>query len=114
MSNAKATFSCKQCNHCCQRDGIVFLTMDDLHRLEDHFSKLGEDFKKKYCENWKRHIVLKSHPEGGCIFSRTADQRCPIYELRPEQCATYPYWPSAKTDRNWFKSQAKECPGIQV
>ena len=28
-----------------------------------------------------------------CIFLGQDGRQCPLYEVRPQQCRTYPYWP---------------------
>ena len=38
-------------------------------------------------------IQLKNDPTGtACVFLN--DQKCRIYEARPVQCSTYPFWPN--------------------
>lgn len=56
----------------------------------------------EFDKSWLR---LKSRPpvpgEGGdaCIFLGE-DNRCTIYEARPLQCRTYPYWPRMMMSRD--------------
>jgi len=107
-------FACQQCGHCCRRDGFVFLSLDDLHRLQDYFGLEYDTFREKYISVHQRKLILNEHPRGGCMFAHTGDGRCPIYAIRPEQCRTYPFWPAVKNDRGWFIEESKECPGISV
>ena len=41
----------------------------------------------------------------GCIFLSEMGQ-CSIYEHRPIQCRTYPFWPSLLEDRESWESEA--------
>ncbi|MFC1478382.1 YkgJ family cysteine cluster protein [Candidatus Margulisiibacteriota bacterium] len=113
MSNPEISFNCKQCGHCCNREGLVFLTTEDLHNLMEFFAMDYESFKQKYLSTFQRRLILKEHSEGGCIFAHTANHKCPVYEVRPEQCRTYPFWPEAKMNKDWYKNESRECPGIQ-
>jgi len=106
-------FNCKQCGHCCRREGLVFLTTEDLHQLQDYFKLDHAQLKEKYLSTYNRQLILKEHPSGGCVFAREPDGRCPIYEVRPHQCRTYPYWPEAIIDKNWFIDESRLCPGIK-
>ncbi|MFA5928705.1 MAG: YkgJ family cysteine cluster protein [Candidatus Margulisiibacteriota bacterium] len=107
-------FSCTACGACCDRDGWVFLTLTDVQKLQEHFKLSPEEFKAQYLSKYGRYTILKEHPKGGCWFAHTAEGKCPIYEVRPEQCRTYPYWPDHYHDPDWFKGESKECPGIKV
>ena len=37
--------------------------------------------------------------------------RCSVYEARPTQCRTWPFWPENMTPRSWT-SIARFCPGV--
>ena len=50
--------------------------------------------------------VLQSDKRRACIFYKDG---CQIYEVRPEQCRTYPFWPDFKRD---CRELCKECPGV--
>jgi Fe-S-cluster containining protein len=38
----------------------------------------------------RKGLVLKDAPDGACIML-TDDNRCRVYEARPEKCRTFPY-----------------------
>lgn len=35
-----------------------------------------------------------------------------MYNFRPVQCRTYPFWTGILADESSWKSEAKHCPGI--
>jgi Fe-S-cluster containining protein len=38
--------------------------------------------------------------------------KCSIYEVRPTQCRTYPFWPAiVRAPQTWAK-EGEQCPGI--
>ena len=54
----------------------------------------------------KPQADLESQSESGCVFLDPTGQ-CSIYDVRPVQCRTYPFWPSLVGDQaSW------ECEGV--
>ena len=41
-----------------------------------------------------------------CIFLEKDTKRCTIYESRPVQCRTYPYWPTIIANADTWKNEA--------
>jgi Fe-S-cluster containining protein len=56
--------------------------------------------KEWACLNYKS-TPSDTAPAGGCVFL-SANGQCGIYETRPLQCRTYPFWPSLlATPEDW-------------
>jgi Fe-S-cluster containining protein len=48
-----------------------------------------------------------------CIFL-TSDKKCSIYQARPTQCRTFPFWPHiVASSYDWQRSQ-RDCEGIRI
>lgn len=45
-----------------------------------------------------------------CIFLE--DKLCSIYQVRPTQCATYPWWPDLMNPISWRIEAAEVCEGL--
>lgn len=75
-----------------------------------------KDFVAKYCR-WanyyygKQVLSLLEKPNYDCIFW---DNGCTIYEGRPSQCRTYPFWAWIVKDKETWDDVAKECPGMRA
>ena len=39
------------------------------------------------------------------------NNRCQVYEARPTQCRTWPFWPENMNNEVWEKEVASWCPG---
>ncbi len=114
-------FSCQRCSACCRGDpGYVFLTRADLRRL---LRRLGLDFKHFYHEYCtlvdagtgmalSLREVARSRTSNDCAL--WGEKGCTIYEDRPSQCATYPFWPSIMESRVSWKRESSACPGIEL
>jgi len=107
-------FSCRRCSLCCTSGpGFVFLTGNDLKRLAAHFRMGGEAFIKEYCRpvNWfgsSGVLSLKEKSNYDCIFWNAG---CTVYEARPVQCRTYPFWKKFLESEKAWESMTAECPG---
>lgn len=107
-------FECQGSGQCCLSRGeygFVFLTRDDRKRMADHF-KLGlREFTKTYCDKTKGYYHLKEEKgRDACIFLK--GKRCGIYEARPVQCRTWPFWPEVMNSKTWNKEVKTFCPGV--
>ena len=75
-------------------------------------SELGmatRDFTRKYCTKTNGWFHLKDM-QGDCVF--LSDKKCTVYEGRPAQCRTWPFWPENMNAKIWNTEVAKFCPGV--
>ena len=106
-------FTCRpDCGRCCTRHGdydYVYLERDDVRALASHFEMSATEFRRRHTRKDEGHTVLRMDgPQ--CPFLEGS--RCTVYEARPRQCRTFPFWPeNLKTRRRW-ESLATFCPGI--
>ena len=108
-------FECQRCSSCCRHDpGYVFLTKTDLDSMVSRLEMSEEDFLNKYCRivdlgGFKR-ISLVEKDNYDCIFWNS--EGCAVYESRPVQCRTFPFWISYLEDEEDWKNLAESCPGV--
>jgi len=108
-------FECQRCSGCCRFDsGYVFLSHQDLDRLASNLSLTQDEFLEKYCVKVDMggyfRISLIEKPNYDCIFWR--DGGCAVYEARPLQCRSYPFWEHQLESKEAWENVAKSCPGI--
>ena len=104
-------FSCKRCSACCRHDpGFVYLSEKDLEKLVLQTKIDKKSFINKYCR-WcsDDSLSLKEKPNKDCIFW---DGSCTVYETRPLQCRTFPFWKSIIASQKNWEAAAGECPGM--
>lgn len=107
-------FQCQGSGKCCVSRGeygYVYLDKNDRKEMAKFFKmKLGE-FTKEYCDVSDGYYRLKTQPnEEDCMFLE--DNKCSIYQARPTQCRTWPFWPEVLNAKSWKKEVADFCPGI--
>jgi Fe-S-cluster containining protein len=67
------------------------------------------EFTRKYTETTYGRLHLRD-PEKNCLFLE--DKQCKIYEVRPHQCRTWPFWPENMKKSLWEREIAPVCSGI--
>lgn len=84
-------FKCSGCGECCRWTGAVLLTESDLPRLADHLKVSEQEFIDRHTRLApnRQQLALLDKPDGSCEFLE--ENRCALYEARPEQCRTFPY-----------------------
>lgn len=107
-------FECQGSGKCCTSHGeygFVFMTLDDRRRMAKHLKIPTSAFTRKYCDNTNGAYHLKEDPKNtDCMFLK--GKACGIYEARPVQCRTWPFWPDVMNAKTWKKEVVSFCPGI--
>jgi len=105
-------FECQGSGKCCLSRGpygYVFVNRADRRRLAGHLGLLTRVFTRRYCDRTDGDYHLK-HPELDCCFLE--ERRCGVYEARPEQCRTWPFWPENMDPGVWREEIATYCSGV--
>ena len=104
-------FECQSgCTKCCEQQGFVYLTEEDITRLAAYLSMGAADFEKKYIYRTKRLRRFRVPRYAQCAFLK--DGGCSVHEVKPMQCRAFPYWPEILASRRAWYETGKRCPGI--
>lgn len=107
-------FQCQGSGQCCisrGEYGFVFMSKKDRSRMAKVLGLKTAEFTKKYCDNTKGAFHLKEDPaRPECMFLEK--NRCTVYEGRPTQCRTWPFWPDTMSPKAWTKEVSSYCPGV--
>jgi Fe-S-cluster containining protein len=91
---------------------MVFLRKKDVKRLVSRLKMGYTEFVETFCR-WipsgcgEKQLALKEKSNYDCIFWK---EGCTVYEARPLQCRTYPFWPSILDSEETWNSII--CPGM--
>lgn len=109
-------FSCTQCGNCCSGPpGYVWVS---AHEARDIAASLGitlREFRKRHLRRIGTRHSLRELPDGDCEFLvRTPDGKthCGIYQTRPIQCRTWPFWKSNLKSPETWQQCGQTCPGL--
>lgn len=106
--------ACEECKgRCCiGESGFIWVTNCEILALSKSLNISKNEFITKYLSKIGYRYTLKELAcESGfrCIFFDMSLRRCSVYENRPKQCRTFPFWNHFK---NNIREVEAECPGI--
>lgn len=104
-------FECQGDGKCCvtrDRYGYVYLSFSDRRRLAAHLKLSLTVFTAAYTKKVDGLYELQ-YTGKDCPFLQ--ENRCRVYEARPWQCRTWPFWPENMDTTVWDKEVLSWCPG---
>jgi uncharacterized protein len=104
-------FECQPgCTKCCEQQGFVYLSPEDVERIAAHFRMTSREFEKRYVYRTKHRLRLRVPRRQQCPFLREGG--CSIHAVKPVQCRIFPFWPELVRSKREWKKAARWCPGI--
>jgi uncharacterized protein len=110
--SAGAAFACQRCGHCCQGQGGIVLTLEDMARLADHLGLDLAGFLSKHTESRGGKACLTTGPDGFCEFFDTAQSGCGVHVARPDVCRAWPFFRGNLLDESSWSMIQDDCPGV--
>ena len=106
--------ACESCEgKCCTGEsGYIYVTKNEIEKISELLGLKVEDFVTEYLfkKGYKHSIKeVKIHDSYECVFYDKESNGCSIYDARPKQCKTFPFWDYYKNRVDELKL---ECPGI--
>jgi len=89
---------------------------DEVEEVEEVETKEDEGEEGSSSNNsggGGRVLMSLKNENGACIMLDKHDKkRCTVYEDRPTQCRTYPFWPAHVIGKAEWMAEASRCEGI--
>jgi len=105
-------FSCSQCGNCCTGEpGVVWVDDEEIAAIAQHLDKSTGEVRLFHTRLYANRVSLIEFANGDCTFFDPESRRCQIYEVRPRQCKTWPFWKSNLESIETWKETQKACPG---
>lgn len=107
---------CDTCagNCCIGESGYIWINKSEIETLANHLNMSIENLSNKYLfkVGYKFSIKEKQLDNNNyaCAFFDLEKKCCSIYEARPIQCRTFPFWDYFKQNK---EEVFKECPAIK-
>lgn len=70
-----------------------------------------EEFERKYVRKIGIRKSLVEFPNGDCVFFDGQSRKCTVYNARPRQCRTWPFWDSNLRTPEAWQATCEVCPG---
>ena len=105
-------FTCTECGDCCTgAAGYVWVNKAEIEAIAKIVELPVEDFEDQYTRKIGIRRSLKEFSNGDCVFFDNVTRKCEVYEARPRQCRTWPFWDSnLRTTEAWERT-CVDCPG---
>lgn len=106
--------ACSQCKGlCCNGEkGNIWVNKKEIIAIADFLKTDPKVFISNYLRKIGYRYSIKELKTGdnyACLFFDNKKNGCSIYDVRPEQCKTFPFWPFFKNNP---ELAIKECPGV--
>ena len=104
-------FECQRCGKCCGgQPGFVWITEEDISNIASALGMTAEEAMQRCARRIGSRLSLKEKPDADCILLEKG--ACTVYEVRPVQCRTFPFWPLNLASPETWEGLARKCPGI--
>jgi uncharacterized protein len=124
-------FTCTQCGNCCTGGpGYVWISAVEIDRLAEYLKLSANEVVRRYCRRLGSRYSLNEHRNAqgnyDCVFLKEVKvtrgegvnvvthtrRTCQIYEVRPLQCRTWPFWDGLlQSPEDWMRA-GRRCPGM--
>ncbi len=107
-------FECTECGHCCSgAPGYVWVNAEEIAAIARRLEITTEEMERRFVRKvgTRKTLIDLAERNWDCVFLDAKTRGCTIYEDRPRQCRTWPFWKSnVKTPEAW-KQTCEVCPG---
>lgn len=106
-------FSCTRCGNCCTgAPGNIWVSEDEIAALAQRVGLDATAFRARYTRTVRgRGVSLIEKQNNDCVFWQKG-KGCTVYDLRPRQCRTWPFWRPLLEERESWDAAARGCPGM--
>lgn len=106
--------ACALCggNCCTGESGNIFVSVTEISAIAKLLGMDEGEFRRTYLRKELYRYSIKEVKTGNsydCVFFNRSRNGCSIYEARPLQCRTFPFWDYF---RHRIDELKLECPGI--
>ena len=105
-------FQCTQCGDCCSgAEGYVWVNQAEIDAMAARRGMTPAAFTEAFVKQVGVRRSLTERPGGDCVLLDEKTRKCTVYEERPRQCRTWPFWDSNLRSPEAWAEAAEACPG---
>ncbi|HZZ73248.1 MAG TPA: YkgJ family cysteine cluster protein [Pirellulales bacterium] len=105
-------FTCTQCGDCCTgAPGYVWVNAEEIAAMAQKRGMSVADFELAFVRKAGVRKTLTERENGDCILLDPQTKKCTVYEARPRQCRTWPFWDSNLRSPKAWQDCCEACPG---
>ena len=108
-------FGCVNCGKCCSgAPGYVWVTPKEIEKMAWDLGISKVDFELKFVRAVGNKLSIREHSNGDCVFLDRDTRKCMLYNSRPTQCRTWPFWDENLQSRQAWRQTARSCKGCDT
>lgn len=106
-------FKCTGCGDCCTgAPGFIWVNKEEIESIASVMKLEVSEFEKLYVRKIGVRKSLKEIPVSyDCVLLDSETRKCTVYEARPRQCRTWPFWDSNLKSEEAWEQTCSVCPG---
>ena len=105
-------FKCTGCGDCCSGGpGFVWVNKAEIAALAKEVGLDEAEFESRYVREIGVRKSLIEFDNFDCVFLDGKTRKCTVYEARPRQCRTWPFWDSTVRSPESWAYTCEVCPG---
>lgn len=106
-------FACTECGQCCTGSpGFVWVDETEIAAMAKQLEISIDLFKRKYLRLRDNRYALAEKKNHDCVFLK--EKKCALYQARPSQCRTFPFWKENLNSEKSWELAAEGCEGINA
>ncbi len=105
-------FQCTGCGDCCTGEpGNVWINKAEIVAMAAALKISAAQFERQYVRRVGIRKSLRELRGGDCVLLDRQTRACRVYEVRPRQCRTWPFWESNLRTPGTWNDTCDCCPG---
>ena len=105
-------FKCTGCGDCCSGGpGFVWVNKAEIAALAAEVGLDEAEFESRYVREIGVRKSLVELDNFDCVFLDGKTRKCTVYNARPRQCRTWPFWDSTVRSPEAWAYTCEVCPG---
>lgn len=107
-------FRCTQCGKCCKAPGYVVVLPEEADAIAARY-RPGANAFDLVGELWNWELAFNAwliEVDDGESCPLLGPEGCTVHDVKPRQCATYPFWPENIESPTTWGEEGIRCEGI--
>ncbi len=108
---------CSTCGgRCCiGESGYVYITTAEIKKLSEYLGVSIPELHKNHLTKERHRFTINEMKYDDlnytCIYFDMKKKQCSVYEARPQQCRTFPFWDHYKIEKDVV---FYDCPAVKM
>lgn len=105
-------FECTRCGNCCTGSpGYVWVDDEEIAGIAHQLGVSVGEVRLLHTRIARGRVSLREFPNGDCVFLDPQTRLCRVYDARPRQCRSWPFWKSNIASPESWEETRRVCPG---